>query len=558
MKQRSLLMLLPFALVVTGCGSSLEKGSIFTEKFMKRNFGAETITKHEYAAPEKVDFTFEDGVEAQVQTDLIKLTKDEIQGYYNVMTNTYAVPLSEGLKSVNTASSNGARIFYGTKKVNEKDISVVFDDYGNRLYEGPKINPSVYCSTISLDDVVENERYKVEIRDGTTDVAIAYYNVDGSFKEVITMDEFYERNPLFGYGDSLKTYGHPDHYLFTSMDNGDEIRVQVFNAKKGKFTSSFVVPEAANGQIYTIGDNVIYQITELLPQRAEKYDYSDGEDKFFVNTYSVNYLNGSVKTIKTDIVFGAGVLTKTLYNEKNLKKLMAFEGIRKIDKDKVLSPITREVILNENLKEIADVTSVQFRDLKRFANTEYYVNPNGVIFDYKLQEVGVKRGEQAGDRYKTHVVKESNGYGLVNHQGEYIVKPIYPNCETLVDDTFFCLNSTGSWKLVSVNENEEATVTRDVLKEVFTEGGAAPVTAFGKYKTFTRKNDSKVFLFDITTGNEIEMPEKPEGSATKVNNQLVTRTFSTFKARFSLYEKDGTYTVIRLTDKSVSEYSSIK
>ena len=547
MKKRSLLALLPVALVLTACGGNLKKGSIFNDKLLKRNFISHIETKHEYVAQEQVEVNLEDGATGEVTTqrDLLKVTKGDYAGYYNLLTDKYPLPLSLGLDktTVNFYASGYYRILYGCKTINEKEVMFIYDDYGNKLYEGEKFNPTCAASTIGAQEVKENERYRLQVFNNTFPVVFAYYNIDGSFKEVLTAEEFYEKNPYLGYGAHMAYYGHEilirNEKLYYS-----ERRVTIFNTKKGKFVASFVIPQTASfAQI--IGDRYIYQTFETLPDRAKKYDVSVGDSKLSVNTYSVNYLNGKVKRVKTNLVFPNPAVFQAVLNAKGIQQYLYIQGMQFIDKDKVLSPVTRDIILDQSLKEVADVTSVRFTSLRRFGTTDYYVNADHIIFDGKLREVGYVRGNlaEAGP-----VIREGE-FGLINHKGEYLTDPKYTQVAVSAEDHYYYLYSPQSWKFVNVNENEELVDIKELSTDDYTKGNY-----FKKYHEFTRKSDSKVIVVDAITGEERDKILQPEGSVSQFENITATRTFQTIDAKFSLYKKDDKFIVIRTIDKPISSY----
>ena len=191
-------MLLPFALIVTGCSGNLKKGSIFNEKFMKRNFGAEVEETHEYVAPEKFELSLnEDGQTANLTSvgDLIEVAKDGVLGYYSLTTNSYVLPLSLGITSgrgyVNVSTSGyQLRLIYGTKTVEDKETLYVFDELGNKLYEGAKGSLSYGMSKIPQYDVKGNERFLLEVRvNNALEAAV-------SAKALATADETIRRGEI--------------------------------------------------------------------------------------------------------------------------------------------------------------------------------------------------------------------------------------------------------------------------------------------------------------------------------------------------------------------------
>ena len=132
MKKHSLLVLLPFALIITGCGG-LGKGSIFNEKFMKRNFG-NLETKYEREAPHKVSLDLGTGVTAVVpaQAGILTVSKDENKGYFSVYANKYVLPVDNydaaGGMSIIHNNALDRNFFVGKKTADGVTTGVVYDD----------------------------------------------------------------------------------------------------------------------------------------------------------------------------------------------------------------------------------------------------------------------------------------------------------------------------------------------------------------------------------------------------------------------------------------------
>lgn len=557
MKKHSLLMLLPFALIVTGC-NGLGKGSIFNEKFMKRNFGEAITYKYEYSAPEKIELNFEEGVTPAEtpEGDLFQVSKDGAKGFYSVLNNSYPIPLSLGLTNdlfINDASTPNSsknpsvkiRVMGGTKNVDGNVVLFIFDEYGNKLYEGNDATDiSFSANFVSRKEAEGNERVEFKVVLDDVEQAFAYYNVDGSFKEVLTREQYFKKNPYTQYGASLAEFGHKE-LRYKVVDTGTGRRCAVFNTEKEKYVASFEIPKDASYTI--IGDKIVYQVAELLPDRSEKYDYSSGNKKYSVSTFSVNYSNGNVKEIKTKFVFSSALSTKYDYaNGNGINKYKLFEQIQMIDKDKALSPIERDVILNENLKELADVTGTQFKSLTPFVG-KYYVNETyTTIYDSKLREVGKLRGSVTEGTKR--VVKDSR-YGIINHKGEYIEFPVYLSINPLGVTEHYLLETDTSWKIVKVTEKEKI----ELIKEFSKDDVKTPQLLL-KYEKFIRKSDSKAVMFDVTTGEEVSVLEAPEGSTLKYSTVAVSFS-STEIGYIEGYEKDGKYTVIVTKLKTAVDYT---
>ena len=549
-------MMLPCALIITGCGG-LKKGSILNEKFMEKNFGEVFTETHEFTAPELFELDFEEGAVADItgEYDLFQVSKDGVKGLYSVITKSYVVPLSLGITSdfeFHSTSTMGTardpsvslRVLCGTKVVEGETVLFVFDDYGNKLYEG--VDGTVTLSALKISRNVAEEKERTELKvliDGAM-AAVARYNVDGTFKDVLSREEYYRKNPHTEFGSSLANFGHKE-LRYKVISNGDQERYVVYDTETEQYIASFDIPTGA--EHYMIGDKVVYQVIEELPERAEKYDYSSGNSKYLISTYSVDYLTGKVKSLKTNFVLEESDDETNYFNEEGVYKYKLFQQIKEIGKDKVLSEVEREVILDENLKELADVTGVGFNDLVKFGEKHYINKTSKIVYDANLREVARIRGGVAN----LPVVSQT-GYGLMKHDGSFIELPVYKNIMQMGVKGYYLMESETSYKFIKLNENEEVEIIKEISKDDYLWD-----TVYYKFGVFTRKSDDKSVAFDALSGQEVPVPEFPEG-AMYVDGDQVIRMASTVDAYILILMKDGKYQVLRIMDKSTLDFSEAK
>ena len=566
MKKRSLLVLLPLAIIASGCSGNLKKGSIFNAKFMKQNFASAPVAVgYEYKAPEKVDLNLGEGVTVSKYMggtyDVLTVIKDDVKGYYCLTTNTFAIPLSAGLTSLDsvytgtTAQMPKSLKFYsGSKVVEDRTVKMVFDDYGNKLYEGHYTGPvQVPMSEVSRYDFDGNEYYVATVIVGEAVVSYAYYNVDRTLKEVLTREEYYKKFPYEAYGASLVDFGHKE-LRYKSVEQSGEYRYSVYNTKKGKYVSSFVVPQAAI-KPHFIGDYLIYQIRRQLPDRAEKYDVNVNDTKYNVETYRVNYLNGKSSKIKTDLYFASSAAETQQKNEKGVKKYLYFEQIQQINKDKTLSLVERDIVVNEKLKIVADVTGINYRYLKLF-DKDHLISTNNVIYDFKLKETGVVASNNPG-----HIVGVNGKYGIADYSGKYVVAPIYDSIELVAEENCYLFETATSWKFGKVNEKGGVDYTRELLKTEYEKYTGSPLVGqFEKFRAFVRTSDSEKVMFDAITGQEIAMVQPLEGSVSydMMSPEYYLGLASSIKVHLEAYKKDDSYYMIRHYQKINYAFPSMK
>ena len=549
MKKHSLLVLLPFALIVTGCGS-LGKGSIFNEKFMRLNFGNQLDEKYESEAPHKV--TLELGSEvtnvAAKQSGILLVTKGEQRGLFSSHNNKYVLPVDKyDAGDNNTAiiqNNNLSRKFFvGKKTVDEKTYVSVYDEDGNKLYEGESGEVTISGSFIARSEVEGNEYSMAKVNVDGVMKACAIYNVDQSLKEVLNEEQYTNKNPYFINGFKMSDYGHKEIIIATSNDGNTGTRCSAFNTKRGKFVSSFVIPDSAVFTA-TMGDYIVYQKIRQCHERDKKYDFttSPAGDKYNFETYKINYLTGKETKIKSKFVFNTVYNEMELFNNKGVLKYYYVSGARVIGKDKILSQEAKNVILNENMKEKADVSGIDFANL--YYTGKYCISPDNVIFDAKLKEVG--RINSTSNEW--HIVQSNGGYGLVDHTGKFIYRPTAEYIE-LISEGYYIAYYDNKIQILKMSEKEKVEVSKEILNTDY---------AFYGYTSsmehiILENSEHKQFVLNITSGSIVEKEVKGD------TDTLVVAYGGSFiggslEVEGAVYQSGDTYYIIRSSTKITYSY----
>ena len=553
MKKHSLLVLLPFALIVTGCGG-LGKGSIFNEKFMKRNFG-NLDEQYEREALHKVSLELGTGVTAvtgAAQSGILTVSKDENKGFFSVYANKYVLPVDNydttGGTSIIHNNSLGRNFFVGKKTVEEVTTGVVYDDDANKLYEGKMGNVSITYHFLDMGEIEGNEKTLVKVNvDGVTK-AYATYNLDGSLKGILSEEEYINKNPYLVDGFNLAEYGHKDIIMTMSFEAGVGTRYAAFNTKKGKFISSFVVPDDT-AAMFVLDDFVIYQRIMEVEERAKKYDFYDLDPttyegkKYNYETYSVNYMNGKQSKINTKFVLNSIINSFDLYNKKGVFEYEFFEGIRTVGKNKVLSTEKRSLIVDKKLKEVADVSGVAFDTLFEVGEN-LYQNDYGVIYDEKLKEVGCINS--VNNDY--HIVNYNGALGLVDHTGKIVYRPVAQDLEYLGDGYYYAL-LTDKIQILKMNDKEKVEIVKEVLSKDYE---LDYISASSLHLAF-ENSEHKEYILDVTSGEMTEAPV-PDAADTLVISFAGSFIDSTLSIQAEVYKSGDTYYALRSSTKTTYSY----
>ena len=554
MKKQSLLFLLPLAMIVTACGN-LDKGDIFNEKFMKRNFGQRVEIAYQTEAPNKQDLSFGDGVTAvapQGTQGILTITKGENKGLFNVYNNKYVLPVDkydDGGISVFTNNTVNRKFFAGKKTVETVTTLYVYDEDGNKLYEGANGELSFIGSQIDRWEVEGNEHSVVVVKIGGISKAFATYNVDRTLKEVISEEEYSNKHPYLVDGERLSAYGHKDIILVASNQAQVGVRYSAFNEKKGKYLSSFVIPTESIPFSFKIGDYIFYQTFRELNEREKKYDFyaEDAGLKYNFETYKVNYLTGKETKVNTRFVFASMNATRNLYNAKGVANLFYINGVREINRDKTLTAKEKGLVLNEKLKAVADVSGINLNGLTEFEN--YYISDNGNVYGNKLKEVGYSSSNVADK----HIVTSQGAKGLVDHTGKFIYRPVAQQLTAMLKG-YYLAQFANKFQILKMSDKEKVDVIKEVeAKDYVLTSGTMSLA----HLLLEGATDHKAYVLDITTGAITEAPKNGE-TDTLVHQFNGSFNGSSLSIEGNVYKSGDNYYVLRDSTKAAYSYAKSK
>ena len=565
-------MLLPFSLIITGCGG-LKKGSVFNEKFMQANFGDKIEKAYEFVVPQKADLalegTFNDpyfptnpDTGAQHKY-LMFLRQGDKSGYFSVVENKFVLPLDNYYESGSSVKkANGFDLlFLYNFKFDEENVrtSYLYDEYGNEIFVGENgANGDggkslwVYKETFEAPEGSDLKTL-IKVCKGTqynnVPVAFAYYTVDAKLKEVISAEEYYKRNPYMAMKEqSLAEYGHPELTLLFH-NSGGAVNYYVLNTEKQKYVSTFSTPASAN--IIAFSDYIFYQVEKKPHEREDSaYTYYDGAEKVNLETYRVNYLTGKEEKIKTDFVLNTIVSpTKVaIKDEKGNKTLLFLANTRQIEKDKSLSTIRRSVILDKNLKEVADLGGIDFLNIKPFGDKYWTVKY--VVYDSQMKEVGYLPDLT---NVNTPRIAYDGGYGLVDYTGKYIVNPSWGMIQKLDIGEYYYASNAKVHKVFKV-EDEKAIEVGSLDIEKYTPSAA---TGSNAHMIVHDIEADKDLVWDMRNGTFSDIVE-PGTTDNHWTIQSVTACEGTLTVQGNIYKKDGSFFAITSATYITKSYVSSK
>ena len=564
--KKSLLLILPAALIVAGCSGNLKKGDIFNEKFMKQNYSVNEVTvENEGWHKTLLNLGSDINAVAPVATanvnGILRVEKtDGKVGLYSTYEDRFVLPVDT--YDVGSAEakhySNGAiqmNFFMGKKTVETVTTIYIYDEYGNLLYSGNSGAVSFNGGVIGREDRKNDEHIAINVRVGGQIKVTATYNIKNELKEVLSFEERAEQYEYTFDGTNLKMYGHEELISTFSQQPGIGIRYQVYNTKKDKFISSFVVPENITpAEPLMVGDHLIYQVIKELHEREKKYDFYDEEQgmKYNFETYRVNYLTGKEEKINTKFVFSLLQPRQTLLDKKGEYKYEYLNGVREIQKDKTLSLQRRAIIVDEKLKEVADVSGINLStaNIKPFG--DYYIaNDTNTIYDAKLKEVGKLQNAVAPDK---HICIRENGYGLVNHVGKFIFSPGARNILPLMKG-YYVASFDGNFKVLKMASEDKVEVVREFSETEYPMWYQDSSTQH----LYVLDKENVAYVYDIVS-NQLTKAETID----PINDHLVGEwdgvqlVNDSIDATISIYKNGDNYYMYRTMSKTIESFPSYK
>jgi hypothetical protein len=294
---------------------------------------------------------------------------------------------------------------------------------------------------------------------------------------------------------------------------------------------------------------VYYQYENAQHKEVGDYDYYTGSTKRVVETFRVNYLNGKLEEVKTDFVLSQTTTTRILKDEKGKLSLLYLGGTKQFQKDKTLSP-ERNVILNERLKEVADVSGINLPNAKPFG--EKYWTIGSTVYDSKLKEVGYL--ESPLSESAKRVADVDGAYGLYDYTGKYIINPTWTAGGKMGFGEYYFFSSNKVAKLFKV-ENEKATEVGSLNLEkyqIINSTGSDAHFIIEETETSTNK------IADLTTG---AISDFVEPGATDWDVSLgngVTTYGGTLKYASHLYRVGTSYFAITSETRMTLSYANVK
>ena len=572
--KKTILLLLPAMMALAACGSGeqgLSKGSVFNEKVMANTFAKTGIYDAEISFQANKKVAIELGTNIQsvetiggdsqwVTVTRLNDSSDLVKNVYDLVNKKYLGSWTLATEWINPTvkSQNNVKVLVITELNSLEYESDVYDQYGEEVYDGKfqanqfAINVTSYTNK-NKEQRPNNEYYEVRFAaDGLAPVTFVY-DIEGQKTTKIVATDY----DFLSTTTSLRDYGHPELKIIASNDaTAKGTRYVTYNVEKKQYVSSFFVPDS--DVFFRIGDYHYYQHHFELEERATDYDYYTAGKKYDFETHRVDYTTGEDKVVDFKYVMLVQS-KKDIRDEDNLIKYVNLSNLRVIKDDKTLDPVSYSKVFDKDLSEVADITAVDFRNLKVFGKN--YIAPNGVIYNANLEEVAYVPGYVNAAANKSCRIFQLNGaYGLVNYEGKIILTPRYTYIAELANGNYFANDGAQTYlfkvvgdpsanQLESVEEVTHFSDYHDVLPD------AQGAYIFGFKEV---EGVDKVFYMSIQDGSAVKQAELATGEtaypgvATTVSTHLGFDTLSNVKV---VKDSAGNHTLrYNILSKKVAYY----
>ena len=298
----------------------------------------------------------------------------------------------------------------------------VYDGFGNELYKN-SIYPSLNNQYNTHTEIV-NEIVYLNIGD----TYYFQYAEDGSATQVdyipepqpVIIDDYYgpELNDLYKVGwVDLTLFGYPNY----SIAYNESGLCTVFNGTTQLSTFYIDLNQYNILGIFSQG-RILFQGKTLLPDIAEEYDYSVGNNKYSLSTLVVNINNGQKTELDYRVVFN-----KFSMIQLNATSIGYVAKYQEITKEKVLASQV-SVIVDNNLVFHDDISGIEFDNFVNLKNAQgqarFYNETTNVLYDQNFKVITHLRpmSPYYSQRMNAFIGNYDGLYGVVDLDGKVIAE----------------------------------------------------------------------------------------------------------------------------------------
>ncbi len=430
------------------------------------------------------------------------------------------------------------------------DILTAYDSLGNMLFQTTKFDDLHNVYNRRIEDMIRTSyiNNKVYITVNFDTVKNYEYTDQGILNQINSLPQAQaavEENTTTSFAkdskyidiekEDLKDYGLEGYYLSKKGE-----LVTVFETKTNTAVSTFTVPSGAN--IVFVSDKLIYQNAYVVSDDENNYSFFDGRNKYVIETYSVNLLNGDKTAL--DISYAIGEVYGPYKDQLGVYSYALIS--KKSFENKVLKS-DEIVIIDSKGAIIGNLNGYEPNSFVKIGSG-YYNTKTKVLYDSKLKEIAYLAAINPTmyKEYNCFIGTINGKYGAVNAEGTVIIPFEYTELNHINNDKgyMFGIKNNQLYR-VNMNGTEEAISSN-----------------------YTKINDSIYITHNVYNQYSIHSARKTleaniEAESFSLIDSLSTNLYSTNVIRFvessinSKGLKDYSYSYYNVTKDVAANYAQL-
>ena len=433
-------VMLASSFVLASCGNK-KNDNANNEPTGKGDWGAEEVSKNIEAQKQNEDpqeevtpvvyniagnvqFDSEDIVNQNyAEYGLIVVRNDKgYIGFYSLNHNNYLLNKQYLEKVVRYDVIYDANVGYFLRIV-YNDTLFIYDSLGNKVFESTSkvidlSNLGNIYSRNFISSSYINKKVYLTITDEENETKYFEYTSTGTLSEIAALPQAqannnkdtspFNKNSQYVDLDKidLKEFGFDGYYLSRKGE-----LVTVFDKLTNEPKSTFTVPTGST--MVFVGSKLIYQNTYTTSEDATEYSYFNGQNKFVVETYSVDLLKGEKQALNLSYrirnVYGPYMDALGVYSHALISKQTFENNILKSNE---------MVVIDEEGKIINNLNGYEPDEFVKIGSN-YYNTSTKVLYDSSLKEIAYLEAIDPVmyEDCNCFIGTVKNKYGVVNSNG---------------------------------------------------------------------------------------------------------------------------------------------
>ena len=385
---------------------------------------------------------------------LVVQNKQGYYGFYSLHGSKFIIPCNLVPDWLNYKVRSDSNLGYFIDYVYE-GYHYYYDSLGNQIAKLSELE-----SATILSHLIDKTVYlTVETSDDTLYYSYSGY---GKLNEISSLPSS-STSPDYSYDDStsdndtdfpigseyndvidLSSVGLEGYYLA----NYNQL-FTVFDRSNNKI-SSFTVPQNSNAVI--INTSLYYQVKTVLPEDSQEYSYSQGNNKYSLFTYKIDFLTGTTTKVEN---IKAILMGCELYNSNNTQTKYSLLTLQPINEDRTVS-YQRCYIIDQNFVLHDDITGKYISSFIKVENS-YYNEVTNILYNSTFNEIAYLddiNPKLVENKYFYGTI--DGKYGILDSSAVVVAEFIYDSISTIYKNGCVVGIRDGNYyRLDLINRSEE-------------------------------------------------------------------------------------------------------